>query len=427
MSVHNRVFSKMAALLVLITTVTACAPSTPVSTGPIHLTIWSIATEGDASHKAWVDAVSTYNAKHRDIQIDITYIENDSFKTQIQVAIAAGNPPDIFQDWGGGVLQSYIKAGVVREIQALSGNASQTFLPTALGPSTFGGKRYAIPADVAFSLFFYNKDLFAKYNVELPTTWTKFLAACQAFKAVGIVPAAVGNKSMWPGAFYTDYLINRIGGQDAYQKAVYDQVHGGSFTDPVFVEAFAKLQEAVKAGCFEEGVNGSPETDAGTLLTTGKAAMQLQGTWMLNYYRQIDNTFTDQHIDVLPFPAMEGGQGNPADLMGGTGQAMVVSAKAPPQAEQALMEIMSSTQFAQDQADAALLPAAAGYDYLFANDVLATKMLHMLKATPSLHLFYGTDMLPNLVTAYDDVSQQIFGLATTPEKAASDMQAAAQK
>ncbi len=427
MTNYKRVFNVVMIVLVLVATVMACTTPTPMENMPVHITMWSIAIEAEATRNAFVNAVSAYNANHQDVQIDVTYIESESFKTQLQVAIAAGDPPYIFQDWGGGVLQSCVDAGVVREIEALGGEASDIFRPVALGPSTFDGKHYAVPVDLVFTFFFYNKNLFEQYNVQVPATWSEFLSACEDFRAVGIVPAAVGNKERWPGGFYTDSLVNRIGGQDAYERATYDQVHGGTFTDPAFVQAWARLHEAVESGCFEEGVNGSLATDAGVQLVNDQAAMQLQGTWMTFFYRDVDEEFTNNNLDIFPFPVVKDGVGNPSDLMGGTGQAMVISASAPPEAEAALIEMLGSEQFAKDLADAALLPAAAGYDHLFANDPITIKALEMLEEADSLHLLYATDLPPQLADVYWNGTQQIFGLATTPEQAAADMQAVAQE
>jgi raffinose/stachyose/melibiose transport system substrate-binding protein len=359
--------------------------------------------------------------------VEATQVENQAFKTQIQVAISAGNAPDLFQTWGGGVLQSYVKAGVVREITALSGANAKTFLPAALSPSTFDGKHYAVPADLAAVFLYYNKDLFSQNKVELPTTWTKFLAACAAFKAAGVTPAAVGNKEKWPGMFWMDYLIDRTAGPQFFQKAAYNQASGGTFKDPAYIAAGAKIQDAVKAGCFEQGVNGGMDTDARLLLATGKAAMQVMGTWNLNALRQIDKDFTDKSLDVLPFPTLEDGKGDPADLVGGTGQAIAISAKAPPEADAALIEMLSSATFAKDEAAAALVPAAAGYDSLLAGDATASKMAKWIAAAPSLQLFYDQALPPKLVVVHLDTTQQLFGLATTPEQAAADLQTAAQK
>jgi len=316
-------------IVVIVALLASSALAIPARAAPVKITLWTISTEGDASHKAFTDAIAEFNKKHQDVQIEATYVENQAFKTQIQVAISAGNPPDVFQTWGGGVLQSYVKAGVVREIKALSGDNSKTFLPAALGPGTFDGKHYAVPADLAAVFLWYNKDLFKQYNIEAPKTWTQFLAACKTFKDNGIIPAAVGNKEKWPGMFWMDYLVDRVAGPQFFPKAAYDQANGGTFNDPAYAQAGAKIQEAAKAGCFEEGVNGGMDTDARLLLATGKSAMQVMGTWNLNALRTIDKDYTNNSLDVVLFPAVEGGKGDQADLVGGTGQAMAISAKAP--------------------------------------------------------------------------------------------------
>jgi raffinose/stachyose/melibiose transport system substrate-binding protein len=428
MNNYRRIFTMGILVVVLLSVLTACTATAPNTSSPVHLTMWTIAVEADATHNAFANAVAAYNDAHQDVQIDISYIPDPSYKTQLEVAIGAGDTPDIFQTWGGGTLQSQVEAGVVREIEALSGETGDTFRSITLGPSTFEGKHYAVPVDLVFVYLWYNKDLFAQTGVELPTTWSEFLTACETFSNAGIIPVAVGNKERWPGGLFTDYLVNRIGGQEAYLHATYNQDNGGSFTDPTFVEAWTKIREAVEAGCFEEGVNASDSSDAGLLVATGKAAMQLQGNWMLFYYRDIDETYADSRLGMMPFPTIEGGAGNPADLMGGTGQAMAISSSAPPEAEEALIEMLGSEQFARDLANAGLIPAVDEYDdELFANDPMMMSILQLLSNAPSLHLLYGTDLPAQLADTYWNVTQKVFGLAATPEEAAAEMQAAAEQ
>lgn len=410
----------------IISIMVACTPFTERTSGPVRITMWTIAVEADATHNAFANAVQKYNETHRDVQIDISYIPDASYKTQLEVAIGAGDIPDIFQTWGGGTLKDQIDAGVVQEIQSFSKETFDKFRSITLGPSTFGGKHYAVPVDLVFAFFWYNKDLFDQFKIQVPTTWSEFLSTCKTFKNAGIVPVAVGNKERWPGGFFTDYLINRIGGQEAFDNATYNQANGGSFTDPTFIQAWAKIKEATETGCFEEGVNATDSSDAGLLVATGKAAMQLQGNWMLFYFRDVDEDFANNRLGIFPFPSIEGGAGNPADLMGGTGQAMAISSSAPPEAESALIEMLGSEQFAQDLAYAGLIPAAASFDKkFFANDPVMNKILEMASTAPTLHLFYGTDLPPQLADAYWNVTQKVFGLATTPEEAADEMQSAA--
>src|SRR5689334_8883622 len=83
---------------------------------PVKIKMWHIATEADPMHPAMKAAIDRFNAAHKDVQIDATEIANDDFKTQLQVAVAGGQAPDVFQTWGGGLLQEYVNTGVVREI-----------------------------------------------------------------------------------------------------------------------------------------------------------------------------------------------------------------------------------------------------------------------------------------------------------------------
>jgi len=92
-----------------------------------------------------------------------------------------------------------------------------------------------------------------------------------------------------------------------------------------------------------------------SLIGTGKAAMQLQGDWNLNGLRTADKDMTDKSIRPLPFPAVEGGKGDPTDMVGGTNTAYAVSAKAPKEADAAVLEMFGSDSFGKDQAKASLL------------------------------------------------------------------------
>ena len=50
--------------------------------------------------------------------IEITVLENEAFKTKLTTAMQSGDPPDMFQSWGGGVLKQYADAGLVQDMTA---------------------------------------------------------------------------------------------------------------------------------------------------------------------------------------------------------------------------------------------------------------------------------------------------------------------
>ncbi|MBP0651764.1 extracellular solute-binding protein, partial [Mycobacterium tuberculosis] len=82
----------------------------------------------------------------------------------------------------------------------------------------------------------------AANNLTPPATWDELLKLVDVLKAKDIAPFALANKGKWPGSMYYGYLVDRIGGPSVFANAA-QRKNGGSFTDPVFVEAGRRLQD----------------------------------------------------------------------------------------------------------------------------------------------------------------------------------------
>ena len=67
---------------------------------------------GQAAWQRLADAFMA--AATRTSTIEITVLENEAFKQKLTTAMQSGDPPDIFQSWGGGVLYEYA-AGRARQ------------------------------------------------------------------------------------------------------------------------------------------------------------------------------------------------------------------------------------------------------------------------------------------------------------------------
>lgn len=378
--------------------------------------MWHLSIPADGFSKVLPVAIDKFNAENKEFRIDAQAIENEAFKTQLQIAASAGNQPDVFQTWGGGTLKTYIDAGVAAEIPELNGDTR--FIAGALSPSTFDGKHYAIPANLAASVLWINKDLFEQNKVEMPTTWTKFLAACSTFKAKGIVPMSLGNKERWPGSHWIAYLVTRIGGADLFLNAVNRQA---SFADPVFVQAGQRMQEAVKAGCFADGMNGITNDDSQATMAAGNAAMRQMGDWDLDGLKSINADLVNKSFTVMPFPVIEGGKGTADQVIGGTGQALAISSKAPKGTAKAILELLGSEYFGKLAAEQGFLPALVGYDK-YLKEPLKQQIAALIAKSTFIQLWWDQFLPPKLAQAHLDTTQQLFGLQITPEQAAKTME-----
>src|SRR5690242_13373688 len=81
------------------------------------ITWWHISTI-ESEKAAFQKLADDYVAANPNVEIEITVLENEAFKQKIATAMQSGEPPDVFQSWGGGVLFEYADAGLVKDISA---------------------------------------------------------------------------------------------------------------------------------------------------------------------------------------------------------------------------------------------------------------------------------------------------------------------
>ena len=166
-------------------------------------------------------------------------------------------------------------------------------------------------------LFFYNKDLFSKYKLSPPNTWSELLNVINVLKKNNVIPIALAGGSQWPYLMYAEFLVDRIGGPDAFNAVFAGQKN--SWSDPAFIKANTYVQNLVKMGAFGNSyasTNADSNQDV-ALLYTGKAGMMLQGNWNFSTIQTNKPDFiTSGKLGWFPFPAVEGGKGDVKNVYG---------------------------------------------------------------------------------------------------------------
>jgi raffinose/stachyose/melibiose transport system substrate-binding protein len=281
--------------------------------------VWDIRTGNE--QKVVQNAVAAYNSSQSAIKVHVDFFENDPYKQKLQVAMGAKNPPDVFFGWGGGILKSYVNAGDVYDLTP-DLNADSTwknkFFPSVLSNAAFNGKFYGIPnAGMQTELFFYNKDIFSKYKLSPPSTWTELLNVVDVLKKNSLIPIALAGGSQWPYLRYAEFLVDRIGGADVFNAVFNNQAN--SWSNPAFIKANTMIQDLVKMGAFGTSytsTSADSNQDA-ALVYTGKAGMMLQGNWNYSVFQTNSPDFISSgKLGWFPFPAVEGGKGDPKDVYG---------------------------------------------------------------------------------------------------------------
>lgn len=385
----------------------------------VVITWWHISTAED--HKAvWQKLADEYMAAHPNVTIEITVLENEAFKTKLTTVMQSGNPPDIFQSWGGGTMNEYANAGLLKditaELDADGGAWRNTFGAGALGVYSYEGKAYGAPWDMGMVGFWYNKALFAEAGIAAPpATWTELLDAVKKLKAAGITPIALGEGDKWPGAFWWEYLAVRIGGKPAFDAA---SNRSGAFTDPAFVQAGEKLLELMALEPFQDGYLGATYGDQATAVGNGKAAMELMGQWApaVQKDNSEDKLGLGEDLGWFPFPVVEGGAGGQFDALGG-GNGFAVGKNASPEAVDFLKYLTrAESQVALAEIGVAI-PVVAGGEAGLSDPLLITLQQSLAKAE-YFQLYYDQYLPPAMGSVVNDSVQGIFAETLTPEQAA---------
>ena len=392
------------------------------------LVFWHIQLVGSISDVV-KHSVERFMKDNPDVEVEIVLYLNEAYKLKLVVAMETRNPPDIFPTWGGGPLFEYAKAGQVLDITEMFDTEGyrDRFLKHAVESVTFDGKVWAVPVEgCVIAVIFYNKKIFEELGLKVPQTYSQLLDIVKKLRSKGIIPFALANRTKWPGSMFYMYFVDRLGGPRVFEKAA--SRNGGSFEDETFVKAGEMVQDLVKLGAFPDGFNGLDydTMQSRSLMYSGKAAMELTGTWNIGNVRDENDEFYKNCLDFFPFPEIEGGKGDTADLIGTFGDnfySISKSCKYPKEAFKLIQTLIDDTAV-EERAAKGRIPPVKSFK---TTDPMLRRVLKLISEAPSVQLWYDQYLPLELGEKHKNICQAIFDLSISPREAAKQMEEAARK
>ena len=384
------------------------------------LDLWHIQSTGNGPSLIQ-QAVDRFVADNPDVTVNVVPMQNDPYKTRIRTSIGAGDAPCIFPSWGGGPLYQYVQAGQVLDLSAYmnEGGYVERFVPAALSNVTFDGNIYGVPVEnTAVAVVWYNERIFADLSLEPPATFGELRNVVATLSENGIAPFSLANKTKWTSSMYYMYLVDRLAGPEPFASAA--NRTGGTFGAEPFVEAGRLVQELVEAGAFNEGFNGLDYDTGGSrmLLYGGRAAMELMGSWELSSFKTENPDFYE-NVGFFPFPAVEGGEGDPSSVVGTVGDNFYhisSGCRFPDEAFELMTYLIDDESVEVRIADGRIPPVVGVAERL--EDPVLQELAAMIEDAGSVQLWYDQYLPPELGETHKDIMQALFGLEITPEEAA---------
>lgn len=392
--------------LLLLTLVLGAASVMPASASDGEqktLTMWTIATEGDANHEAFGKAIEEYEAEHPDIHIEMEAFENESYKTKIKASVAANELPDIYFTWGGGFSSAFVEAGKAMELDSYYETYKDELPESTLKYATYDDKLYGVPYVVSISGIFYNKPMFEEYGLEEPKTWDELINVCQTFLDNGITPFGVSVKEAWVMAMFNDALTLKCVGDEKINNAFTRS--GQSYLDEDFLDAAQKLEQLFTMGAFSESAAGISNDEAVASFTNGTVPMFVTGAFLEGSLLQAENP---DDFGFMLFPVCSD-NAVLTDSMGGSADMLMVNpgTENPDEAANAAFEIAKLVSKYGYMSGAGI--AAWKVDYEVENQSSISKtMSDCINESTSLTVWSGSLMEAEDYTEYQALLQQFF-------------------
>jgi len=406
---------------------TATAPSAP-SGQKVTIQWWHIWPAEPAITDVFNELAKEYMSQHPNVEIVITTFENEAYKAKMNTVMQSGQPPDVFQSWGGALLCSWVQAGLVKDLTPYV--TGPNWSKIAEGPLSLykcGDKIYGVPWRAGIVGMWYNKEHFQKAGIaQPPKTWEELLTAIEKLKAAGFTPIAIGEGDMWPGMFWYAWALVRSAPPQEILAAIN---RTGSFNSPGWVAAGQRLEELVRKEPFQDGFLAATYADAETLMATGRASMQLMGHWAYGYAKTLTQNPEeyDRFIGWFPFPIIEGEDGDPNAVFGG-GDGFAIAAQAPEEAVD-FVRFMTSPYAHQKLIDSGAVPIPLlkeGVQAKFQHPLFEDMVAVINRASFILN-YLDHQLPPPLNTAVNEEVQKVFAGQASGKDVAEALERLAQQ
>ncbi|QQE79245.1 ABC transporter substrate-binding protein [Alicyclobacillus sp. SO9] len=276
--------------------------------GPLKIIMWVNPPAVAAVKKIDAEFQKKYGVK---VQLQTTANDTSGYKTLQQTAVQAGTadimaiqPFDPMPQKMNSNNMSKTQEWAVHNVFVPLNNESwiSDFKQNDLNAAAYKGKDYGLVTGVYQTGIFYNKAMFKKYNLKVPTTYNQFISVAKTLKSHNVTPVWTG---LAGGAtFYTEFMMYPL-----LQDIFAPSLNGGSvstalasgkikWTDPKMQTVFNR-EKNIASNYLEKNYAGQNWQQMPGAFAAGKAAMLLDGSWDL---ASVEKANPNMKIGYFPLP-----------------------------------------------------------------------------------------------------------------------------
>ena len=269
----------------------------------------SSASASDAAFTAISDA---FEKKYPDVKVTLSTVSNDNYPATKSSRLTAGNVdiivvknfvevPDFAKD---STSDDVLLARAGGLVDLTDEDFMSHYTPSVLETQAIDGKQYAVPTGLSYSTgVYYNKAIFEKYGLEVPTTWPELEKVMSTLKNEGVTPFGIGGKDSWPAGLA---MLGAVGSEyptAADKNALVEGLWKNTvaLTDDKPQSVLDKTEEIFQNAQKNFAGTGYDQIPAG--FARGDYAMTIDGTWNEPTIESaVDGAFD---VGYFPLPAAD--------------------------------------------------------------------------------------------------------------------------
>lgn len=243
--------------------------------------------------------VERFGLEHPDLNIELTIIDREAYKTQIRNFLTA-DAPDVANWYAANRMRPYVEAGLFADISDLWEEEDFANLGSTRGAMTIDGAQYGVPYTYYQWGVYYREDIFAELGLSEPATWEEEIANCQVIVDSGRACYAIGSKFLWTAGGWFDYINMRTNGYDFHASLL---AGNESWTSDEVRATFANWRQLIDMGGFLENHQSYSWQEALPFVVEGEATAYLIGNFAVQPLR--DAGLTDDQLGFYQFPQID--------------------------------------------------------------------------------------------------------------------------
>jgi glucose/mannose transport system substrate-binding protein len=254
---------------------------TPAAGGEVEIFSWWTAGGEADGLEAMFEVFADTHPEYQIVNAAVAGGAGTNARAVLATRLAQGDPPESWQGHAGQeLIGTYVAANQLEPLNFLFEEEGwlDVMPDTLIEQISSDGNIWSVPVNIhRANVMWYVPANLEEWNVEVPTSWSEFLATAQTLQDAGVTPLAMGEQWTTLHLFET-VLLGELG-HEAY-AALWDGTGDwGSAEVTAALETFGQVLEYTN-----DDASTLPWEQAAQLVLDGEAAFNIMGDWAEGYF-----------------------------------------------------------------------------------------------------------------------------------------------